>query len=870
MHLRTSTGDVSRHSVSNAPSCSSHTSGPDDIESLGDVYVWGEVWSDGISPDGHGKSFCSKADVLLPKALESNVVIDVHQIACGFRHAALVTRQGEVFTWGEECGGRLGHGTDIDRSRPHLVESLALSSVDSVACGEHHTCAITIAGDLFIWGDGAYNTGLLGHGTEASHWMPKRVSGPLEGLQVSSVACGTWHTALITLTGKIYTFGDGSFGVLGHGDREIVAYPREIESLSGLRTIRVACGVWHTAAIVEVMGHAGTNVISRKLFTWGDGDEYRLGHGDKEARLVPTCVASLIDYNFHQLACGHNITVALSTSGHVFTMGSSMHGGLGNPQFDGKVPCLVQDRLVGEIVEEIDCGSHHVVVLTSRSEVYTWGRGANGRLGHGDTEDRKTPILVEALKDRHVKSISCGSNFTACICIHKWVSSADQSVCTGCRQAFGFTRKRHNCYNCGLVYCHACSSRKVLKAVLAPTPGKPHRVCDSCYSKIRAAETGKSSTVCRKNVVSHQSIDSREKFERGKVRYSRLLLAPKELRRYGDVRYGKSLRTSNRTFQVSSRSQLKDIAFPNSLSLLPTGSRPIMTPTASSPSVAAISGFVTPYSWKPNSSLSVTPDFSGSLMETLKKTNEHWDREVLKLHGQVKSLKQKLEQQDAVAHKASKEAKEAAFVAVQESAKLNAAVELIKTIETQMKDIAGKLPDDLGNNLKSMITSAELFLKNNKTSALKQPSSAASNIESANAPENQRNDLEHSIKENAQINIKSAINDIRDAADRQSMESSSRSPRTSTRKTNSRGEAELMEQFEPGVYVTSLQQPDGTKLFKRIKFSKRRFSEQEAEEWWRKNQERVLKKYSSIIHASSNASSASTPKDEASPSSKSN
>ncbi|XP_020590968.1 E3 ubiquitin-protein ligase HERC2-like, partial [Phalaenopsis equestris] len=828
MHPRTSFGDGNRHSVSNAPSCSSHTSGPDDIESLGDVYVWGEVWSDEILPDGHTKSF----DALLPKPLESNFVINVHQIACGFRHAALVSRQGEVFTWGEECGGRLGHGTDIDRSRPRLVESLALFNVDSVACGEYHTCAITTTGDLFTWGDGAHNTGLLGHGSDACHWLPKRVSGPLEGLQVSRVACGTWHTALAASNGKLYTFGDGSFGVLGHGDRESVVYPREIRSLSGLRAIGVACGVWHTAAIVEVMGHVDANIVSQKLFTWGDGEEYRLGHGDKEAKLVPTCVASIIDYNFRQLACGHNITVALSTCGHVFTMGSSMHGELGNPQFDGKVPCLVQDRLVGELAEEIACGSHHVVVLTARSEVYTWGRGANGRLGHGDTDDRRTPVLVEALKDRHVKSISCGSNLTACICIHKWVSSADQSVCTGCRQAFGFTRKRHNCYNCGLVFCHACSSRKVLKAVLAPSPEKPHRVCDSCYSKLKAAETGRSLTISRKHVVSRQAVDSTEKFEKGGARYSRLLLAHRELRSYNDGRYGKNKRTSNRTLKFSSGSQLNNVGSPHSsLSLLQSVSRPILTPIAPTRPPAAIARFVTPYSWKPNSSLAADADYSGSLMETLKTTNEHWDREVSKLQEQVRSLEQKLAQQDAVAHKASKEAKEAASVAAQESAKFNVAFDLIKTIKAQMKDMAEKLPDDLNGNLKSMINSAESFLKNSETQA-----SNLASIATSSNPENQIDEL-HSTEGNAPNNIKSDIHPIGEAASSQGIESSSSSPRTSTRKVNSRGEVQLLEQFEPGVYVNGLQLPNGTLVFKRIKFSKRRFTEGEAEEWWRKNQE---------------------------------
>ncbi|KAJ6725874.1 REGULATOR OF CHROMOSOME CONDENSATION (RCC1) FAMILY WITH FYVE ZINC FINGER DOMAIN-CONTAINING PROTEIN [Salix purpurea] len=409
MQLRTSTGgDGFRISVSSTPSCSSAGSGPDDIESLGDVYVWGEICSDGVFPDGSVSSVPAKNDVLTPKPLESNVVLDVHQIAC------------DHFT------------------HPKLVESLAVTNIDCVACGEYHTCAVSTSGDLFTWGDGSNNAGLLGHGTDVSHWIPKRVSGPLEGLQVLSIACGTWHSALATSNGKLFTFGDGTFGALGHGDRKSSSTPKEVQSLNGLKTIKVACGVWHTAAIIEVMSQSGSNISSRKLFTWGDGDKHRLGHGNKDTYLLPTCVSSLIDYNFQQLACGHTMTVALTTSGHVFTMGGSAYGQLGNPNSNGKIPCLVQDRLVGEFVEEIACGAYHTAVLTSRSEVFTWGRGANGQLGHGDMEDRKTPTLVEALKERHVKNISCGANFTSSICIHKWVSGADQSVCSGCRQAFGF------------------------------------------------------------------------------------------------------------------------------------------------------------------------------------------------------------------------------------------------------------------------------------------------------------------------------------------------------------------------------------------------------------------------------------------------
>ncbi|GJS08151.1 putative reverse transcriptase domain-containing protein [Tanacetum coccineum] len=46
--------------------------------------------------------------------------------------------------------------------------------------------------------------------------------------------------------------------------------------------------------------------------------------------------------------------------------------------------------------------SHHV--FTMGSIVSPWGQGANGRLGYGDIEYRKTPTLVESLKDPHVNS----------------------------------------------------------------------------------------------------------------------------------------------------------------------------------------------------------------------------------------------------------------------------------------------------------------------------------------------------------------------------------------------------------------------------------------------------------------------------------
>lgn len=457
---RNSGAETFRISLSSAVSSSSQGSCREDFESLGDAFIWGEGIGGRILGGGQqrfGSPYNTKTDAFLPKALESTVVLDVLNIACGYRHAVLVTRQGEIFSWGEELGGRLGHGIESDISHPKLIDSLSGMTIESVACGEYHTCAATLSGDLYTWGDGAHNVGLLGHGSEASHWIPRRVGGDLDGLHVTCIACGPWHTAVVTSTGQLFTFGDGSFGALGHGDRSRVSIPREVEALRGLRTTRVACGVWHTAAVVEVTTEcasldASTSPASGRLFTWGDGDKHRLGHGDQETRLIPKRVAALSGETICRVACGHSLTVALTASGRVFTMGSTAYGQLGNPLADGKALTCVEGKLADCFVEEIACGTYHVAALTSKGEVYTWGKGSNGQLGHGEYDNRSTPTLVGFLKDKQVKSVVCGSNFTAVICLHKWVSSIDHSMCSGCQNPFGFRRKRHNCYNCGLVF----------------------------------------------------------------------------------------------------------------------------------------------------------------------------------------------------------------------------------------------------------------------------------------------------------------------------------------------------------------------------------------------------------------------------------
>ncbi|WOL16050.1 hypothetical protein Cni_G24832 [Canna indica] len=898
MHAKGASSDGFRISVSSIPSTSSHGSAQDDFDAAGDVYVWGEVLCDSttrISADKNSNPSNSRTDILLPKPIEANIVLDVHHVACGIRHAALVTRQGELFTWGEEFGGRLGHGIGTDVIHPRLLESLSAFNVEYVACGEFHTCAVTASGELYTWGDGTHNAGLLGHGTNVSHWIPKRVSGTLEGLQVSYVSCGVWHTAIITTTRQLFTFGDGTFGVLGHGDRVSVLYPREVESLVGLKTIAVSCGVWHTAAVVEVI-MTQSSASSGKLFTWGDGDKYRLGHGDKEARLKPTCVPSLIDHNFHRLACGHSLTIGLTTSGQVFTMGSTVFGQLGNPCSDGKLPCMVEDKLAGQPVGEVACGSYHVAVLTTRGEVYTWGKGANGRLGHGDIEDRKTPTLVESLKDRLVKHIFCGSNFTAAICQHKWVSGAEQSQCSACRQAFGFTRKKHNCYNCGLIHCHQCSSRKAMRAALSPNPAKLYRVCDSCYAKLTSGlEFGGYNN---KKISRHWlPAENKDKFDKGDSLSKAFLSSNWDLSKNLDMKTTKNWKSLNsvstaQTPKSSSVSPLKSIDFPGGIVMLQAVPKPVQTSADKS---ANLSRALSPFSRRSSPPRSTTPtptvsglSYSKSISDSLKKTNDLLNEELLKLRAEVGSLRQCCERQDFELQKAENKAKEALTLAAEESAKSKAAKEVIKSLTAQLKEMAERLPqgiystnttksmhlrngvespaiqhsgssggclfiDDLGNGPNMAAARTVHLVTLNETSGDNYSARAYHGPNQRGTPPTPKFSSNNGLGQNCNLPCGSR-GEMQPSGSRfEDTDSKGIVPpqasdvnsglRSSTSLPSDDIEAEWIEQFEPGVYITLVTLRDGTRDLKRVRFSRRRFGEHQAETWWSENRERVYEKY---------------------------
>ncbi|NXL46001.1 RCCD1 protein, partial [Podilymbus podiceps] len=81
---------------------------------------------------------------------------------------------------------------------PALLDLPQDVEVSKVSCGSRHTAVITRGGELYTWGWGKY--GQLGHADNASSDQPRRVQYlAAEGLQAEEVVCGPWTTYVCVL-----------------------------------------------------------------------------------------------------------------------------------------------------------------------------------------------------------------------------------------------------------------------------------------------------------------------------------------------------------------------------------------------------------------------------------------------------------------------------------------------------------------------------------------------------------------------------------------------------------------------------------------------------------------------------------------------
>ncbi|CBZ49869.1 hect E3 ubiquitin ligase, related [Neospora caninum Liverpool] len=213
-----------------------------------------------------------------------------------------------------------------------------------------------------------------------------RLVDALKGINSASVAAGGMQMAVVSQSGELYMWGCNSEGQLGTGDRRDASVPRVVKALQGKIVKVVACAQEHTVCCLD----------DGSAYAWGCALNGRLG--------------------LHGLSIPSSAGLGVSAP-----PGAPTKGARTEPLASACLVCTprVLESLCGYFITDVACGIYHTAFLgvyeQHKTSLFTCGLGLNGRLGHGDEEDRHLPTPVHALENLNITAIACGAHHTACV-----------------------------------------------------------------------------------------------------------------------------------------------------------------------------------------------------------------------------------------------------------------------------------------------------------------------------------------------------------------------------------------------------------------------------------------------------------------------
>ena len=249
-----------------------------------------------------------------------------------------------------------------------------------ISNGFDHMCGIR-SGKLYCWGDNSY--GQLGIENYESSNLPKQVGTYKDWTEVST---GVRHSCGIR-SGKLYCWGDNNNGELGLGNQQPFNKPKRVGFSSRWSKISV-----FSHASVNVSHSCGIN--SGKLYCWGNNHWGELGLGYLENEfgvryeLKPKQVGESSEWKL--VNSGETHTCAIKNN-ELYCWGENSNGELGDGTQIGKIiPQLIPNNW-----KYISLGWESTCAIRTDSSLYCWGNNSYSQLGIGSYNIESLPILVD-------------------------------------------------------------------------------------------------------------------------------------------------------------------------------------------------------------------------------------------------------------------------------------------------------------------------------------------------------------------------------------------------------------------------------------------------------------------------------------------
>lgn len=301
----------------------------------------------------------------------------------------------DFYSWGYNGNYNLGDGTTINRSSPIAISAfsnLVYNSWKVISTGGSHTAAIDAKGRLYVWGDNSWGQHGRGNTTRTGSVYQHSDSW-------ISVSCGSLHTHAVKSDGTIWGWGLNG-GAIGNGSTLNVAVtsPQNIGPDVTNNWVSVSAGPNFS---VGLRGTPGSGAYS--LWVWGNS--VFTGLNDSIRRSVP--VQNGANNQWSAVYAGLGV-YAVSNTGNLYVWGYNADGILGlGDTIDRSSPVLLMTNQANVKID--NGGGTHAVLIKNDGSFWTSGSSQYGQNGF-DFINRSSFVQVGASS---WTAASSGAGFTA-------------------------------------------------------------------------------------------------------------------------------------------------------------------------------------------------------------------------------------------------------------------------------------------------------------------------------------------------------------------------------------------------------------------------------------------------------------------------
>jgi len=352
------------------------------------VYTWGFGKTGSL---GTGKEN-SEAIPICIKFKEN-----ITSVSSGLHTSMCLTEDGNIYAFGCNKQGRIGLNSGVSEIKIPLLIKISNNKITKISCGKNHSLAVNNFGI-------AFGTGYNKHGELGLNDNFDRLEFTQINIKdVNQISAGS-ISLFLDFDNKIYSCGKSKLSGFSSGFD--ITVPTLIKGFENEVIVSISSGYTHSACVNS----------NGQIYTWGEGSDFQLGHGNKKRQQIPKLIENF-HYHINQISCSvgekHCHTTCVDKEGNVFSWGSGYKCKLGHGDTkDISTPKQIQ-YLIGTKVIKCFSGGIHTAVLTQDNKCLTFGCGSDGRLGHKESEDlnvlykESKPREIEYFSNKNVIDLSC-------------------------------------------------------------------------------------------------------------------------------------------------------------------------------------------------------------------------------------------------------------------------------------------------------------------------------------------------------------------------------------------------------------------------------------------------------------------------------